>query len=317
MKFMQNNNPLVSIIIPTFNRAHLIAETLDSVLAQTYENWECIIVDDGSTDNSEEVIQAYLIKDNRFQYHHRPKDRPKGANACRNYGFELSKGAYINWFDSDDLMDENKLKIQVDELNNSNLFFTVCQTLVFVNDVTNIIGLRNEKIHSDDFFNDFITNDIKWLTQAPLIKRIILTQNNLIFDESLHRAQERDFFVKLLALVKDYVFNTKALVLLRKHSNSISYGEFTSAKCDSSFRVNCNILLKYNSRLTKKSKVILRRSLKTSYKDAILLKDYNLTLHFRKAMENNLINFSFYDKLKMYIGYLSLRFMGKGELFFK
>ena len=63
---------LISIIIPTFNRAHLIGETLDSVLAQTYPNWECIIVDDGSTDTTDEVVGEYVKKDSRFLYHHRP-----------------------------------------------------------------------------------------------------------------------------------------------------------------------------------------------------------------------------------------------------
>ena len=77
--------PLVSIIIPTYNRAHLIGETLDSVLAQTYQNWECIIVDDGSSDNTDEVIGAYVEKDSRFKYYHRSdKDLPKEPSASRN-----------------------------------------------------------------------------------------------------------------------------------------------------------------------------------------------------------------------------------------
>ncbi len=83
--------PLVSIIIiiiiPTYNRAHLIGETLDSILAQTYTNWECIVVDDGSTDETDSLLAAYCAKDKRFQYQHRLSDRPKGANACRNYRF--------------------------------------------------------------------------------------------------------------------------------------------------------------------------------------------------------------------------------------
>ena len=61
--------PLVSIIIPTFNRAHLIGETLNSVLAQTYPYWECIIIDDGSTDNSKKIIGEYVKKDFRFHYY--------------------------------------------------------------------------------------------------------------------------------------------------------------------------------------------------------------------------------------------------------
>jgi glycosyltransferase involved in cell wall biosynthesis len=97
-------NPLISIIIPTYNRAQVISKTLESIIAQTFTDWECIIVDDGSTDNTEEVIDNYIKKDSRFRYFKRPQDRIKGPNSCRNFGFELSKGSWINWFDSDDLL---------------------------------------------------------------------------------------------------------------------------------------------------------------------------------------------------------------------
>lgn len=90
---------LVSIIIPTYNRAHLIGETLDSVLAQTYTNWECIIVDDGSSDNTDEVVGAYVKKDNRFKYYHRPDEHLPGGNGARNFGFKMSQGEYVNWLD--------------------------------------------------------------------------------------------------------------------------------------------------------------------------------------------------------------------------
>src|SRR5690554_3978886 len=123
---MSDEQFLISIIIPTYNRAHLIGETLDSVLAQTYQNWECIVVDDGSTDNTDEVMAAYMAKDARFQYHHRPKDRLPGGNAARNYGFEVSKGEYIQWFDSDDLMLPEKLEMKVSSLLDKNVDFVVC-----------------------------------------------------------------------------------------------------------------------------------------------------------------------------------------------
>ncbi|MCB0747424.1 MAG: glycosyltransferase family 2 protein [Ignavibacteriae bacterium] len=115
---MSYQSPLVSIIIPTFNRVHLIGETLDSILAQTYTNWECIVVDDNSTDDTETLVKGYQSKDSRIQYHKRPSNRLKGANACRNYGFELSQGAYVNWFDSDDLMVNTRLETAVNILEN-------------------------------------------------------------------------------------------------------------------------------------------------------------------------------------------------------
>src|SRR5690606_1544911 len=111
---------LVSIVIPTYNRAHFVGETLNSVLAQTHQNWECIIVDDGSTDNTEDVIKKFLEKDKRFQFYKRPDDRVKGPNACRNYGFEKTKGDYINFFDDDDLMVTNRVELQLKNLIENN-----------------------------------------------------------------------------------------------------------------------------------------------------------------------------------------------------
>jgi glycosyltransferase involved in cell wall biosynthesis len=97
--------PYFSLIIPTFNRAHLISKTLDSLKNQTFTDFEVLIIDDGSTDNTFEVIQPYL--NNQFQYY--KKENAERA-AARNYGSKLAKGKYINWFDSDDLALPNHLE---------------------------------------------------------------------------------------------------------------------------------------------------------------------------------------------------------------
>ena len=75
--------PLVSILIPNYNKAPYLRETLDSVLSQTYTHWECIIVDDHSTDNSWEILEEYVAKDSRFKLYKRPVDRKQGGNAAR------------------------------------------------------------------------------------------------------------------------------------------------------------------------------------------------------------------------------------------
>ncbi|MCA1744718.1 MAG: glycosyltransferase, partial [Bacteroidales bacterium] len=137
---MMNEQPLVSVIIPTFNREHLIGETLESVLKQTYNNWECLIVDDGSTDRTRELVEGYVQLDGRFSYYRRPDYMPKGANACRNFGFEISRGDYVNWFDDDDIMHPEKLQIQVEALHPSSFNVTVCQTMVFEGNVEHTLG---------------------------------------------------------------------------------------------------------------------------------------------------------------------------------
>lgn len=245
-----SQEPLVSIIIPTYNRAHLIGETLDSVLAQTYQNWECIVVDDGSTDDTDAVMQKYCDKDSRFKYFHRPDEHLPGGNGARNFGFKMSQGEYVNWFDSDDLMHKNKLQIQIELLIKTGKNFCVCQTMVFENNIDNTLGLRKKYIFSKDPLNDFILGKVFWLTQAPLIKSNFVITYKLKFDESLRKGQEFDFFIKLLVVDSNYCYTETPLVYLRKHENRISNSEkFDALKTKSIFFISCRALENYRSLL--------------------------------------------------------------------
>lgn len=308
-----NANPLVSIIIPTYNRAHLIVETLDSVLVQTYTHWECIIVDDGSTDDTAKVVGEYVKMDARFQYHERPKDRLSGGNAARNYGFEISRGEYVNWFDSDDLMHPKKLELQVSALLNSSSEFVVCQTLMFKREIDNLYGLRKSKIHSGDFFNDFVCNNIKWLTQAPLISSLFLKSKKLKFNERIFKSQEREFFIDLLAQVINYEFINEPLVYQRVHSNTISNGMLSEKKIISVIEVDSYILTSYYYLLSEVSRQYLQKQLK---KSVFELSKMNIHKGFWtiKCIQSN---FSFREKLNLYLGSLLVFMTGKGERFFR
>lgn len=100
------DNPYFSVVIPTYNRAHLIAKTIESILAQQDTDFEVIVVDDGSRDNTEEVVRA--IKDERVAYY--KKDNAE-RGAARNYGAARARGRYVNFFDSDDLLYPNHLTV--------------------------------------------------------------------------------------------------------------------------------------------------------------------------------------------------------------
>jgi len=213
--------PLVSIIIPTYNRARLIGETLDSVVAQTYTNWECIVVDDGSTDETDKLLAGYCKKDSRFQYHHRPKDRPKGANACRNHGFELSKGEYINWFDSDDLMMETHVEILLFKLQKTNADFAVGDCVNF-GDVKES-GLKPynfDRSNASITASLFAKNQIGWITDDFLGKRNIV--KNIQFNEKLRAGQEYNFFVKLLHQPFKCILLEEVLTYRRVHCETIT-----------------------------------------------------------------------------------------------
>lgn len=307
---------MISIVIPVFNRAHLIGETLQSILNQTYTNWECIVVDDGSADKTVEVVANLVKTDDRFQIHRRPADLKKGANACRNYGFSLSKGEYIQWFDSDDIMLPEKLETQVFDLVNSNFNFNVCQTLVFESETSNVVDKR-DSLFSENPLEDFICNRIKWLTQAPLFKRDFLVKNELKFNPDLQQSQERDYFIKVLGIDSSYSVIPKVLVLFRKHKDSISSSSFTKEKWFSNFLVNLQAREMHSDFLTVKANLYLEQALSTTI--FFTLQDGFYSLAYKmyfKILKSPYISSNIF-KINLLCGILTYRFLKKGYFFFK
>ena len=125
---------MVSIVIPTYNRANLIAATIASLQQQTYPYIEIIVVDDQSTDNTAAVVESMLKLDNRIQYHLRPNTKPKGANACRNFGLEITKGDFVKWIDSDDLLSADAIQIQLNAIIKEKADLCICKTSIFTED---------------------------------------------------------------------------------------------------------------------------------------------------------------------------------------
>jgi len=109
------NNSLVSIIIPCYNQAQYMDESLQSVLNQTYPNWECIIVNDGSSDNSDEIGKNWSVKNSQFQYYFKENG---GVSSARNFGLKKAQGHYIQFLDADDVLDKSKLELSLNQLAN-------------------------------------------------------------------------------------------------------------------------------------------------------------------------------------------------------
>jgi glycosyltransferase involved in cell wall biosynthesis len=222
------NNPLVSIIIPTYNRAHLIGETLDSVLAQTYSRWECIVVDDGSTDKTAKLLATYCEKDERFQYYKRPIDRIKGANACRNYGFEKSKGDFVIWFDSDDLMVLNHIALKVEQILKNNVDFVISQTTNFKDN-----KLQEPYKYSKPAYGitaeDFILRKIHWYTYDVMLSRAIATK--ISYHEKMKSWQDYYYFCQMLLITTKGHYINVVLTQRRLHDVTIQ-SEMTRTKVD-------------------------------------------------------------------------------------
>lgn len=114
--------PLVSIITPTYNSEKFIADTIRSVQAQSYSNWEMLIVDDCSIDETEAIIQSFIKDDSRITFHKLEKNA--GAGVARNQAIQMAGGRFIAFLDSDDLWKPEKLQKQVDFMLSNNLPFT-------------------------------------------------------------------------------------------------------------------------------------------------------------------------------------------------
>ncbi|KAF2342022.1 glycosyltransferase family 2 protein [Flavobacterium tistrianum] len=111
MNIHYQNTALISIVIPTFNRESLIIETLQSIEMQTYSNWECIIVDDGSSDKTVDIVKEFVKKDSRFLLYCLEH---KGVSFARNHALSKISGEFIQFLDSDDLLHEKKLEESLD-----------------------------------------------------------------------------------------------------------------------------------------------------------------------------------------------------------
>ena len=125
--------PLISIIIPCYNQVLFIEETLQSVYQQQYKNWECLLINDGSTDASESIILAWVTRDKRFQYY---KTTNLGVSAARNYGLRIAQGAYIQFLDGDDLLTADKLALSLDALQKYKVDIVCSNYFVFSETIT-------------------------------------------------------------------------------------------------------------------------------------------------------------------------------------
>ncbi|HEY9284866.1 MAG TPA: glycosyltransferase family A protein [Pyrinomonadaceae bacterium] len=107
---VESPTPLVSVIVPSFNYGHVVGQTLESLLAQTYPHWECVVVDDGSPDDTGAVVARYAERDRRVVY---VRQENAGVAAARNNGIARSRGEYVQFLDADDLIEARKLELHV------------------------------------------------------------------------------------------------------------------------------------------------------------------------------------------------------------
>jgi glycosyltransferase involved in cell wall biosynthesis len=187
----------VSVIIPCFNREALLGETLDSVRAQTFGDWEAIIVDDHSEDNSVQVARSYAQSDNRIRVVSRQGQR-KGGNICRNEGLALARGDYVIFLDSDDLLSEECLEHRIAGMDNApECGYGVFQTELFRQNIGDRGVLWNTFAEANDLHR-FLSLDTVWITTGPIWRKDSIAQLGG-FDE--HSLNFQDWYLHVRALI--------------------------------------------------------------------------------------------------------------------
>lgn len=310
---------LVSIIIPTYNRAYMISETLDSIVAQTYTNWECIVVDDGSFDNTEAILRKYIEKDSRFRYYKRPISRFKGPSSCRNYGYELSNGEYVNWLDSDDLYLSNTLEKFVN-------FFTE-KTDVVVAKIEKIDAkagckLSENKIISNNTIEDYFTEKISFYVCGPLWRRRFLEQQPILFDESISNLDDWDFNLRMLYQNPTIVYIESPLIQYRFHENSLSKEIFklNFLELKSKFKA-----IEKHVELIKDNKqanlLVVQTFCKNRYKHILrksLVQNSDCKKYFfKKLIKQQIKLYDFKGICRTVFGYILFSLFNRGYVFFK
>lgn len=190
------SNPKVSIIMPTWNRAAYIMESVESVLRQTYQHWELIIVDDGSEDNTEEIIAQ--LKDERIQFH--KAGRTGVGGKIKNIGLRKTKGELIAFIDSDDLWAATKLEKQVDALKQypgAGFCLTGVYNFKEPGKPETYYFKQTEGIKYDNVFLSFFESGIVLFTQALMLRRECLVVSGYFQDTKSFVDGDFDFMIRL------------------------------------------------------------------------------------------------------------------------
>lgn len=273
---MKNNFPLVSVIIPAFNSEKYIEQTITSALNQTYKNLEIIVVDDGSTDRTLEIVKQLSEKDNRIKYFSIP---PAGRPSVpRNFGIQKANGEFIAFLDSDDLWHKRKIANQLKRLIESpSAAFIYSMSITF--GAVSLFSAQYELLPLP-FRAAKNRNDLLKIGNTIPLSSVIVRKDNLLdvngFDEDpLLQIEDYDLWIRL-SEINDFVFLPALFVKYRIHSTQFSVDWETHKK-----RLNY---------LSKKRMITLPEYKKIRQKGIILSFIRNV-IHFKLYIVYTLITF--------------------------
>ncbi len=212
-----SSSPLISVIIPMYNTSQYISKTVESVLSQTYDNFEVIIVDDGSTDNGAQIVKLLMQRDSRIKYIFQSN---QGVSAARNNAIEHSQGDFIAFLDSDDLWLPSKLEKQINRLVATGMEACYCGYQYFSEATKGEVFPK--RYQEGKILLEVIKEKISVWTSTVVVKKSVIMDNSIIFRSGLNWAEDMDFFYRLLYKC-EFCCVKETLALYRQRPNSLSY----------------------------------------------------------------------------------------------
>ncbi len=217
-------NPVVSVIIPCFNGAQYLAEAVESVLTQTFTNFECIIVDDGSTDETRQVSESLMSRDSRVKYLFKNNG---GVASARNFGVRQAQGEWVQFLDGDDWLHKNKIKFQLNYLNSidsgDEVVFYSDYELVYQNSsqnivkrITNISGNMNNEQLLERAATWALKPDFPAPIWSLLIKKTVFRKK--MMNEHFRLMDDLEFIIDILFQGVPFVYTPIVGVFYRKHT---------------------------------------------------------------------------------------------------
>jgi len=213
--------PRVSIVIPTYQRRDLLEQTLRSVFAQTLQDWECVVVDDGSTDGSREMVHSLAQADPRLRWLGKPHGRPRGPAASRNIGLSATTGRFVLFFDSDDLLPADHLRECCESLEATPADYLVCR-IRFFEDGKPEESKDSPPLVQDDFIGRAIAGEHAVFTQNVLWRRSLLERIPPM-REDITMVEDLEFAVRAMLVATPPLLRNDLLVLVRRHEQSLTF----------------------------------------------------------------------------------------------
>ena len=219
-----------SVVICCFNSSAYLNETIESIINQQYKNWELILINDGSTDNTEEIIKFYLKKNNKIKYYYQ---KNKGYPSARNKGIELAKGVWVSLIDHDDIMMSNRLKEQYQDIINNPEHIMFSSNSMHIDSKGKYLRENyfryNPSKYDYNLINvglDLIKNGCFIGTETATFKKNIINDIGG-FNERYRFISDYDFFIRVGLNYKIF-FNKKVLAKHRVHDQNTQYYYFKS-----------------------------------------------------------------------------------------